>query len=721
MTSSLQINVFGEFTVRRGGAAVVLPPSRKTKALLAYLTVVRRPQRRERLCEMFWEIPDDPRGSLRWSLSKLRPVLSVDGELLLEADRNSVSVRSAAIELDYDLVRDLSPGDLSTLPLERLEALEAAFTGPFLSDLYLARCPEFEAWRASCGNETEVLRLKALRTLVDRLDDNPDRALVHAQTLQALCPEDDLGDEIERLVAQARAAVTARRPVPARPVTAAEPVATARRGPAAATAPQGDRRQATPRPQSVHFCHGADGVRIAYAVCGDGPPIVRSGHWMSHLEFDWESPVWGHWINALSDGFRFVRYDERLNGLSDQSAVDLSMDAMLADLECVVESARVDRFVLLGVSQGCAAAIRYAVRHPERVAGMVLYGGYLRGWRARGDASELARREAMAVLMREGWGRDDPSFRQLFTSLFIPGANREQMNWYNELQKRTVTPENAFRLSQAFADVDVSGVVDDVRVPTLVLHGRDDQIVPVSSGVEFAERIRGARFVELDTANHILLADEPAFERFVAETRTFARAVSGVPEPSASNGRTWRKAALLCADFVSPMQAFGHLDPDAAFEVVDPVVLRAAQLVRDNGGAIIGLSDTRLTASFEAADDREQPAASACRIALQLRGLIRDAPDSLVRVRVAIDTGDVVIAPARMAEVGVEVRGAPVSVVHALNAALRRDVVVVTDRVRVSVGDALPMVPLAADDLAGFPRGQPLFELVESPRASGDA
>ena len=176
--------------------------------------------------------------------------------------------------------------------------------------------------------------------------------------------------------------------------------------------------------QQIRYVQGRDGTRIAYAVSGSGPAIVRASHWMSHLDFDWESPVWGHWIDALSSGFTLVRYDGRLNGLSDTICQDISFEAFVDDLECVVEAVGLDRFVLLGISQGCALSVEYALRHPDKVAGLVIYGGYVRGWRARGNAAEIARREAISVLMRQGWGQDDPVFRQMFTSLFIPGANR---------------------------------------------------------------------------------------------------------------------------------------------------------------------------------------------------------------------------------------------------------------------------------------------------------
>ncbi|AYG63711.1 alpha/beta fold hydrolase (plasmid) [Rhizobium jaguaris] len=242
---------------------------------------------------------------------------------------------------------------------------------------------------------------------------------------------------------------------------------------------------------------------------------------MSHLQYDWESPVWRHWIDALSEKTMLIRYDERGTGLSDWVAEDLSFAAMIADLESVVDAAGLDRFTLLGVSQSCAVSVAYAVRHPERLSGLVLYGGFVKGWRKRSDSHEVATHEAMTALIREGWGQNNPVFRHLFTAMFIPGADQVQMDWFDELQRISVSPGNAGRLHEAFGEIDVSDVLSQVTVPTLVLHARKDAVVPFQSGREFAAGIPGARFVDLDSANHILLSSEPAFEQFIREVRRF--------------------------------------------------------------------------------------------------------------------------------------------------------------------------------------------------------
>jgi hypothetical protein len=204
MSVTFHIRVLGDFTVLCDGALAPLPQSRKTRALLAYLAVNEKPMRRERLCELLWDIPDDPRGALRWSLSKLRQILNVDGGTRLEADRNTVYLIPSSVSLDYNLIRGLSPESIDSLPIERLETIAQAFSGSFLSDLYLPRCSAYEAWRVYCINETDILHVKALRALVNRLGDEPERALVHLHALQSLLPEQDFSKEISRIRERAR-------------------------------------------------------------------------------------------------------------------------------------------------------------------------------------------------------------------------------------------------------------------------------------------------------------------------------------------------------------------------------------------------------------------------------------------------------------------------------------------------------------------------------------
>jgi class 3 adenylate cyclase/pimeloyl-ACP methyl ester carboxylesterase len=274
--------------------------------------------------------------------------------------------------------------------------------------------------------------------------------------------------------------------------------------------------------QEIHFCQTGDGVQLAYARTGQGHALVKTGHWMTHIEFDFESPIWRHLYQELSREHLFIRYDARGNGLSDRDVPDVTFERFVDDLEAVVDAAGIERFALLGISQGCAVSVAYAVRHPERVSHLILYGGYVVGWkkRARTEA-EKAAGDAMLTLMRLGWGQENPAFRQMFTSLFIPDANKEQADWFNELQRISSSAEDAARNLLANGEVEISSLLPQVKVPTLVMHCRNDARVPFESGRRLAAGIAGARFVPLEGRNHIMLEGEPALTRFLDELRSF--------------------------------------------------------------------------------------------------------------------------------------------------------------------------------------------------------
>ena len=274
-------------------------------------------------------------------------------------------------------------------------------------------------------------------------------------------------------------------------------------------------------PQVVQFTSAHDGTRLAWSQLGDGPPLVKTANWLNHLEFDFESPIWRGWLRELARCNRLIRYDERGNGLSDWDTPELSLPAFVDDLSCVVNAVGVDRFDLLAISQGAAVAIAYSLRHPEKVRRIVLLGGYARGWENRGDDDEVGRREAMLTLTQLGWGTDNDAFHQLFTSFYVPGANAEEASWFNELQRRSTSPANAVRLMRVLGSIDVSAMLGSVTHPTLVMHAVNDKAVPFAEGEILANGIPGARLVPLDSQNHILLDHEPAFQRFIDETRAF--------------------------------------------------------------------------------------------------------------------------------------------------------------------------------------------------------
>jgi pimeloyl-ACP methyl ester carboxylesterase/DNA-binding winged helix-turn-helix (wHTH) protein len=274
--------------------------------------------------------------------------------------------------------------------------------------------------------------------------------------------------------------------------------------------------------QSIAFTRAADGIRLAYAVSGDGPPLVRAANWMTHLGYDIESPVWCHWVRDLSMGHTFIRYDERGCGLSDWEAGAFTFDDWVADLESVVEALGLQRFPLLGVSQGGAVAVAYAAKHPERVSKLVLCGAYARGRAVRAVGEQEKRAAALDLdLARVGWGRDDPAFRQVFAAQFLPDGSRADWAAFDQLQRRTTSPENAVRFLEQFATIDVREQARDVACPTLILHSREDHRVPMQSGQELAALIPDAKLVALDSKNHLLAADEPAWRVFRDEVARF--------------------------------------------------------------------------------------------------------------------------------------------------------------------------------------------------------
>jgi pimeloyl-ACP methyl ester carboxylesterase/DNA-binding CsgD family transcriptional regulator len=267
--------------------------------------------------------------------------------------------------------------------------------------------------------------------------------------------------------------------------------------------------------QQVRFLRTSDGVRLAWAEVGGGPTLVKAANWLSHLEFEWESPCWQHWLRFFASHYRFVRHDERACGMSDREVADLSLERRVADLEDVVEAAAPSEpFALLGISQGGAVAIDYAVRHPERVSHLIVYGGYAQGWAARGEPLVEREYRALAELIRLGWGRDNPAFVQAFTTRFVPQGTPEQLEWFNELCRRSISAEMAATLLESRATVDVTALLPRVTVPTLVIHARGDAVIAISEGHKVAAGIPGARFVELDSSNHVLLEHEPAWQRF---------------------------------------------------------------------------------------------------------------------------------------------------------------------------------------------------------------
>ena len=285
-----------------------------------------------------------------------------------------------------------------------------------------------------------------------------------------------------------------------------------------------DSSQEPPQRQEIRFCTTNDKVRLAYATVGSGFPLVKVANCFNHLDFEWESPIWRHWVRDLARDYNIVRYDGRGNGLSEWDVKDISFEAWIHDLETVVDAAGLRRFALMGISQGGAVAIAYAARHPERVSHLILGGAYSRGTNHRGRQEAVEVRHALEKLVELNWGKVNPSFFQVVTNLYIPEkATAEEQDWFRELQIISVSPANLVRYMQACDDIHVRPLLPALTVPTIVFHSDCDRVAPPEEGRIIATEVPGARFVPLPSANHLLLAAEPAWKIFRQELAAFLK------------------------------------------------------------------------------------------------------------------------------------------------------------------------------------------------------
>ncbi len=531
--SELQIQLLGELALWRGDRRLSLPPSKKTRALLAYLVLTNRPHRRERLCEMFWELPDDPRGALRWSLSKLRAVVNIDDSENLAADRERVvwnmgDAQVDRLQLNHRLEAGLdAPNELKHWAL--------ALREPLLDGLDLPDQSLYQQWLSAERLEAEHLAALVARRLCMHPETTPREVVEHASrwlNLEPIEPDacmvllsalravghDSEARKQERQLRQRLHEAGVSWPSLSGSVAAPEPELAAPAAlPSTSLSPE---RQLLAR-QKITFCSAADGTRIAYARVGEGPALVKAANWLNHLELDWDAPIWSPLFQQLARDFELIRYDERGNGLSDWEVETISPAVFTTDLETVVDAAGLERFALMGISQGASVSIDYAVHHPDRVTHLILFGGYAAGWRVDADEAQIKEREAIMTLTATGWGRDNPAYRQIFSSTFMPSATPEELQWFNDFQRQTTTPENAVRFLSAFGDIDVRDKLAEVSVPTLVIHSRGDKRIPLHSAREIASAIPGAEFLSLDSDSHLLLGREPASRVFIDAVREF--------------------------------------------------------------------------------------------------------------------------------------------------------------------------------------------------------
>jgi pimeloyl-ACP methyl ester carboxylesterase len=290
-----------------------------------------------------------------------------------------------------------------------------------------------------------------------------------------------------------------------------------------ASAPVAEKKDSVTSPanQQIRFCPSQDGTSIAYATTGSGYPLVKAGHWLTHLEHDWHSPVWQPLLTELNRDFSVTRYDQRGNGLSDWDVSDLSVDAFIGDLEAVVDASGLKRFALYGSSQGAPISLAYAVRHPDRVSHLILQGGYVKGRLLRGSTAEREQGQALLTLIRHGWGKAGSPLLQAFASMYIPDGTPQQISSLVDLQRLTTSPENAARIREAVDNFDVTELLGQVVTPTLVIHSQNDGVHPLDEGRRLSAGIRNSQFVLLDSGNHAVLSHEPAWEVLLSSIRHF--------------------------------------------------------------------------------------------------------------------------------------------------------------------------------------------------------
>lgn len=518
----LTVEIYGDFRVLEDGVPLDLPPSKKARALLAYLILTQRPQRREHLCELFWDTPHDPKGSLRWALSKLKTAFSPENRGRFSADRERIFFDLSGVTLSSQRIASL----IDTDPPDK-DALFAArdiLDRTCLAGLDLSRMDQFGFWLTEQRENAARLKASVIQACLSCDDLSPAEELQLAQDGLDCQPFDPLmANQLlsilkrQNLLSEAEALKTelmgrfkeAGLSLELKTTTVETAIDTVRQD------------KSLLARQKIQFCKTSTGVNLAYAVVGEGPPLVKAANWLTHLELDWTAPIWSPLYRELAQDFTFIRYDERGNGLSDWNVDELSQDIFVKDLEYVVDNLGLEKFPLLGISQGAAVSIEYAIRHPERVSKLILFGGYAKGWRVDASPEIQAEREAMITLTKTGWGQNNPAYRHVFSSTFMPTASPEELAWFNDFQRQTTSSENAVKFLQAFADIDVRHHLPNLTVPTLVIHSRGDQRIDWQVGRDIAAEIPNAEFVTLDSENHLLLEGEPAADQFLSAVRNF--------------------------------------------------------------------------------------------------------------------------------------------------------------------------------------------------------
>ncbi len=519
-------------------------PTRKAKALFIYLAMSPDSKAsREKLAGIFWSRSADEqaRASLRQTLASLRKSINVDDQCLINSNSDDVYLVKDSLYVDAIEFEQQADDEVTNT-----EIAVNLYQGEFL-DGFSIKEDRFENWLRekreqynelakqkmtslaeywnSSGELDKAIKITKKILNIDSLNEAAHQTLMHLYTLTGqresalkqyiLCEnvlKDELNVEPQRETIELYQKIIKKTPLLDDDSTSAYSAPVLRDTFVHKNTVQ----------QEIRYCVSCDGVRIAYAVAGDGTPIIKCGNWLTHLEYDWDTPIWRHLMQHLASDHTLVRYDARGNGLSDWDINEINVDSFINDLETVANASGHKKFILLGTSQGCAISAAYTARNPDRVSHLILYGGFATGWNKRNNEYK-ERGKAFLTLIQQGWGQDNPIFRQMFTSLFLPDGAHEQVNWFNELQKKSTSPENAMRFFEALGDINVTKELSKISVPTLVMHCKDDAMVPFVAGQDLAKRIPNSKFIALEGRNHLMLEQEPAWEQFKHEFDSFLK------------------------------------------------------------------------------------------------------------------------------------------------------------------------------------------------------
>ena len=549
----LEIRLFGKFEIRLDGQSIDIP-SRPAQSLLAYLIInANKSYRREKLAGLLWPASDEAssRNNLRQTLWRLRNMV---GEGYFVTDRVSVGFNpNTDYHLDTDILQEkvadgtstdqlirivsvyedhLLPGFYDDWVLLEQERLKTVFEDRMqtllkrlVDEARWRETREWAAWWIARGQLPEPA-YRALMIAYAGMGDRAGVATIYQRCVEILDEELDVEPSVETRELYQRLIKKDEKPSPVS-------IESDRSAPSAELPQSQSHIHEEEHPtsfvnremeQQIRFCTTPDKVRIAYTTVGHGPAFVRAATYLTHLEYDWSSPVLLHWLEGLAKHHTLVRYDQRGCGLSDWDVEDYSLNADVQDMETVVDALDLDCFSLIGLSQSGPVAITYAVRHPEKVSHLILYGTYARGLlKLNPTPEQLDEVEMYLKLIELGWGRENPAFRQVYSTMFLPDGTPEQISWFNDLQRISTSPENAIRRDTASFNLDVTKFARQVTVPTLVIHARNDAVVSFERGRELAALIPNARFVLLESKNHILLESEPAWPRFLAEVYRFVQ------------------------------------------------------------------------------------------------------------------------------------------------------------------------------------------------------